>query len=254
MINMSNIADYNYPKSSCNCYQCARKVYPPISNQNPSSLSIADCEIPGVFTCFNNSPISERTIEPVPTTGYTILNPDADSDKVAPEFEEVKCNIEGCPDTQYVSNDPRLISSAHGGQVLSLDRPPRDSSVPLNRTMTDTSLNGFGQNYKTYSDINAGYINYYVDKSIQDPFFLPLFSTSAYSQPTLYKDPMGSFKPQYDRSPLTSTNPIGPTRDHYQGCLSWMEDSTNHREDLLSMQMQKRNEQRWEPRWREAYK
>lgn len=250
---MSNIADYNYPKSSSECYQCAKRSYPPISNHDPSSLSIADCEIPQVFTCYNGAPISRKTIEPAPTSGYTVLNPHSDADKTAPEFEEVKCKIEGCHGTQYVSNDPRLISASHGGQVLLLDRPPRDSSVLIDQTMTDPSLNGFGQNYKTYSDINAGYINYYVDKSIQDPFFLPVFSTSAYSQATLYKDPMGSFKPQYNRTSLTSTNPVGPTRDHYQGGLSWMEDSTNHREDLLARQMQKKNEQRWEPRWRDAY-
>ena len=250
---MSNIADYDYPKSSCDCYQCKTKEYPPISNDHPSSLSISGCEIPEVFTCYDSAPFSGVSIQPTQKSGYTILNPQVTTDNYAPGFRTSHCNVPGCPKTQYVSNDPRLISSLHNGQVLHLDRPPTDGAVPINETMTDTSLDGYGQNYKSYSDINAGYITYYVDKSMEDPYYLPLFGTSASTQSVLYKDPMGSFKPEYTRTPLTSTNPVGPTRSHYQGCLSWIEDSTNHREDLLSKQMSKINEQRWEPRWKDAY-
>ena len=60
---------------------------------------------------------------------------------------------------------------------------------------------------------------------------------------------MGALKPQYPRSPLVRTNPVGPTRDNYQGCLSWMQDSLEHREDLIGLQMRKINQQRYAPRW-----
>ena len=240
----------DYPKSSCDCYGCSRVEYKPVSNLGPTNLAISDCQLPDILTCTNSAPISAKTIEPSPKEGYTILNPEVDTLNYASGFGTVECGISSCPKITYTSADPRLVSAMHNGQRLVLDRPPRDDSVLLDKTMTDETLNGFGQNYKTYSDINAGFITYYIDKSREDPFYEPLFGTSAYSHATLFRDPMGSLKPQYDRTSLTSTNPITSTRDHYEGCLSWMEDSTNHREDLLSKQMRKMNEQRWEPRWR----
>jgi hypothetical protein len=60
---------------------------------------------------------------------------------------------------------------------------------------------------------------------------------------------MGSLKAHYEREPLISNDPINTDKKYYKGGLSWIEDSQEHREDLLSKQMSKHNWERWAPRW-----
>ena len=48
---------------------------------------------------------------------------------------------------------------------------------------------------------------------------------------------------------MKSRNPLTAKKDHYGGCLSWIEDSLEHREDIMSLQMRKQLEQKYEPRW-----
>ena len=53
---------------------------------------------------------------------------------------------------------------------------------------------------------------------------------------------MDAIKPQYSKVPINSKN------TNYS-CLSWINDSTGHREDIMQRQQRKNNEQRYEPRW-----
>ena len=245
---MSNIV-YNYPKSSCSCYGCGNKLHECNSGGIPSNMSIRDCKIPSIFECHDRKQF-RYDIEPKNNHGYVNLNPDVVQEKYASDFKRMNCSgDQNCPKIQYASQDPRLISVAHGGQVLTLDRPPLETEPKLDTISSDIKLDCYGKGYRTYSDINAGQIMYYIDKSRQDPFYLPNFPTSARAYGTLYRDPMGSFKPQYDRDPLKCDNPLNTTRDNYDGGLSWIQDSQEHRQDLLSRMMRKQNEQRWEPRW-----
>ena len=245
---MSKVA-FDYPKSSSDFYQCQRKMYPSISNINPTNLSISNCQLPEVFECYNKVPFN-YSLEPNPQKGYIMLNPNSTVDRFASDFKKIYCpGSKGCSKIQYYSTDPRLKSAAHSGQVITLDRPPQDSTVKINDTMTDASLDNFGQKYKTYSDINAGYITYYVNKELSDPYFEPLFSTTSKITSSLYNDPMGGIKPEYDRESLISQNMITSTKDHYEGGLSWIQDSTNHRESLMATQMGKQNREKWASRW-----
>ena len=59
---------------------------------------------------------------------------------------------------------------------------------------------------------------------------------------------MGSVKQQYDRQPLNYYDPINSDKNYYKGGLSWLQDTQEHREDILSKQMNKINEQRFEYR------
>ena len=179
-------------------------------------------------------------IQPKKNEGYVYLNPQALISKYATDF---KINIEN----QWVGQDPKLISGARGGHLI-LDRPPIDGSIPLDKIATDKSLDNYGKSYKTYSDIKAGHITYYVDKSIKDPFFDPIYTIPAHITGELYKDPMDSFKSQYERHFL-NRDPINSVNCSYNGCLSWIQDSQEHREDIISKQMRKHNEQRWQNRW-----
>jgi len=185
---------------------------------------------------------SRMRIEPRTQNGIIVLNPEALNSKYAEDFYPIDSG------RRWGSRDPKLFSASHS-QSLTFDRPPIDGRIPLEKISTDNSLDRYGKNYRTYSDINAGHITYYIDKSIKDPFFKPLYANTVLSTGEIYRDPMGSIKPQYERHLLVKNDPINTPRSSYNGCLSWMEDSQEHREDLLSNQMRKHNQQRWEPRW-----
>ena len=212
---MANIV-YNYDKSSCNCYL-----------QNNSKIEGYQAEIP-----LNNKP----TIGPECKSGIVYLN---NLDNFAKDFHKIKNS------DQYYSSDPRLISSVRGGQVMLLDAPPTTSEIPLNTIVDDISLNNYGQNYKKISDINAGNITYYFDRARQEPFNCHNFTGSAKTTTIVYTDPMGGIKPEYKRVPLKPNVHIGPERDNYEGCLSWIQDSTNHREDMMSLQMSRANREKY---------
>lgn len=246
---MANVV-YDYSKSSCDCYKCLDKSYPSEEGGRPSNMSVRNCKVPSVFECYDKVPF-RADIVPKSEQGYDILNPQVLTNSYNPDFKATNCPkaVGGCNKTIYSSNDPRLISVPHSGQVLDLDRPPLDRDMKLDKIASDKTLDNYGQNYKGYSDVNAGDIVYYINKEQQDHFFLPNFPTPAYATGTLYQDPMGSMKPQYARFPMKSRNPLTTKKDHYEGCLSWIEDSLEHREDIMSLQMRKQNEQKYEPRW-----
>jgi hypothetical protein len=243
-------AEYNYPQSSTDSYQCESKKYNNITKGNFTNMSVLNCTTPKSFQCYNTM-VFRNKIEPNTQNGVDILNPQAFTEKYAKDFTEINCSkskLPGEPKTQYISADPRLISVPHA-QSLVLDRPPIQSNIRLSQLTTDKKLNNYGQNYSGYSSINAGQIMYYVDKSIQEPFYNPNFSTSTQTYSTLYKDPMDSIKPQYVRKPFSSENPLLVKRDNYRGGLSWIQDSMDHREDIISRQMSKINRERYESRW-----
>lgn len=244
---MANVV-YNYPKSSCRCYKCKKIFLMDLVRDVPTNLSFKNCDTPKMFECYNQKPFSVD-IQPKSDYGYINLNPTAMSNAYSKDFYRIECPNNACSEVQYTNKDPRLISVAHGGQMLTLDRPPTDKTPKLSDISTDTDLNGYGQKYRTYSDIKGGNIIYYIDKSIQDPFFSPLFSAPARVYGTIYRDPMGSIKPQYYRDSL-ERDPINNNKDSYDCGLSWMRDSQEHRQDLLARQMYKRNQEKWESRWK----
>jgi hypothetical protein len=186
----------------------------------------------------DNNRLFRSDIEPRNEHGFITLNPSVMYDNYAKDFHRLK-------NSQYTSSDPRLISPSYGGQVLKLDNPPVETDIHLDQLATDESLNNYGQGYSTYSDINAGNITYYIDKSIRDPFYSPNFTTPAYVYGKLYIDPMGAFKPRYERVPVKCNNPLDTKKNIYDGELSWIQDSGEHRQDLMSHQMSKQNQQKW---------
>jgi hypothetical protein len=212
-------------------------------------MSVRNCKFPKYFDCYDNK-LFRLDEEPRLQEGQTTLNPQVLTQKYAKDFQEVACpNQNSCPQKQYASMDPRLVSSLHSGQVQTLNLPPITGDIKLEALLHESLLDKYGQGYKDYADVNAGQIMYYVSKDQEDPYFPPNFVTSATATGVLYKDPMGAMKPRYNRKPLTDDNPIGPERSNYEGCLSWMQDSLSHRQDLMSLQMRKGNQERYAPRW-----
>lgn len=239
---------FDYPKSSCNCYQCAscEKILKPAEGR-PSNMSTPGCSAPPYFECFDKS-VFKTTILPDIDDKYIELNPEVVLNAYDQDFRKYECTYDGITRDVYASNDPRLISIFHNGQLLTLDVPPQTDGVKL-ADVYDDKLTNYGQKYKGYEDVNAGQISYYVDKSISEPFFQPIFARNARMFATLYQDPMGSMKPQYDRQPLNRFNPIDTKNRVYYGGLSWIEDSCESREDIISRQMRKTNQQKYSARW-----
>jgi hypothetical protein len=246
-----------YPKSSCNC---KKDIYTVRVDGIPTNMSVYDCDFPDYFQNYNNLKF-RSDIEPSDKTGYDYINPQVYTEKYNTDFQPINSDssadyiplpngwMEPCKGmNQVFTNDPRLNSASHA-QWITLDKPPIDSSMKLYEIPYDKKLDNYGQGYNSYNDINAGQIMYYVDKSIEDPFYKPNFITSSQIDGTLYKDPMGGLQPRYYRTNLKDDDNIGPVRDNYEGCLSWMQDSLNQREDIMSLQMGKMLKQQWTPRY-----
>lgn len=236
---------YDYPKSSCAC--CVSSSSSDFADKgNPTSMSVKNCKTPEFLECHNN-PVFKHGNEPTYEDGVLILNPELYNQHKAKGFTERECSNRNFCNVSYYTPDPRLYDSARS-QTLTLNKPPITGELKISEINTDPLLDGYGQHYKNYSDINAGQVTYYIDKSIQDVEFPPVFTTQATVVGKLYKDPMGSIKPAYTRIPTFCENPV-KDRGPFEGSLSWMQDSNFHRQDLLSKQMWKINQQKYSSRW-----
>jgi hypothetical protein len=241
----------NYPKSSCNCYNCDKNKYTIKSVGKPTSISVRECEVPNYYECYDKKLFKEQ-IEPRNISGFIELNPFCMNKNFDKSFEKIECKDEclnGNPKIIYASTDPRLISPMHSGQILTLDRPPVNENIKLADIYTDPNMKYYGEKYTSYSDINAGQINYYIDRSIEDAFYQPIFENNAYVKGELYKDPMDSMKPQYNRTPVYNDNFLNTKRKNYRGKLSWIEDSNEQREDIMALQQRKNNQMKYSSRW-----
>ena len=249
---MTNVI-YNYPKSSCSCYDCSNKQFLKPSGP-PTNMSVRGCVFSEFYDHYNTSLFKVQQELSKTKSGHELLNPSVVADdKHDSTFKAI--NVKDCPQsaclgTTYLNSDPRLYNAA-AVTWLQLDRPPRNSSIKLNTLNTDKSLDNYGQGYKSYKDVNAGDILYYIGKDREDAFYQPIFSNNATTVGTLYKDPMGGMLPQYTRIPDKKFNPVlGDTCDvSGNDCLSFLKDSQIHREDIISHQMSTINKQRYAPRW-----
>lgn len=181
-------------------------------------------------------------IEPISKTGYLLLNPNLMITKYSRDFKRLD-------DETYTSNDARLINAARGTK-MTLDNPPIDCSVSL-INVNSPALNPYHvQSYPNYSTILPGQFTYYIDKSIEDAYFNPIFFNKAAVTKQLYVDPMNSTYTEYNRMPLIyeyNKNCIPKTfRTPYSGnCLSSIADINEQREDIMGLQMRPINRQKF---------
>ena len=210
----------------------------------PTNISVNNCEIPKYY----GYQVIRSNIEPRNLSGYEYFNPQT-LNYYMEDYQLIDCGDELSDNCKkvYVSTDPRLTDVARSINTA-LDRPPISGTVHMKDVYNLPDDYG-KSNYRTYKDVNLGQILYYNDKSIEDPFFNPNFTNSARMNATLFQDPMNSLKPNYNRVPLKCDNHLNTTRNHYDGELSWMEDTQEFREDLMARQMRKRNQERWNSRW-----
>lgn len=235
-----------YPKTSCPCEQIENKYN--IAKGFNSNLAVNACNIPNYFNLFNTAEFGKDT-EPVEESKIYSLNPQVYSTKYSPDFGEFQQKMpKGCCEPTYMSRDPRLYSPTRY-EYLPLDRPPINGNVKL-KDVYDKQYDNYGCGFTPYENIRDGQIEYYIDKSISKALYTPVFSEPSKVDKVLYRDPMGAMKPQYTRSAIFNTmNPTTTIRDDYPSCLSFLQDTQSYREDIMSYQQRKNNQQRWEPRW-----
>jgi hypothetical protein len=243
---------YNYPKSSCACYECDKDKFVAPTGV-PTNMSVRGCNFSPYYDCHNRRQFKLQQ-EPQNQQGLIVLNKGVvANDKFASGYRKIdskNCPYTSCNGVTYLNSDPRLYNAA-AADWIQLDSPPFGVTPKLNTLNKNKTLDCYGQNYSAYSEVNAGQVVYYITKDLADAFYEPVFSTKANVVGTVYKDPMGAMKPEYHRIPEETFNPI--ERDdcdaNGDGCLSWINDSQYHRADLISKQMALRNQQRFAPRW-----
>lgn len=150
----------------------------------------------------------------------------------------------GCSGTVYAQPfDPRLFD-ARRGQYNPLDRPPYTGEVLL-KDVYSPELTRYGKDYTTYSDIDAGQIQYYYSRDIAGAYSLPNFTQRSEVDRGIFKDPMGAIKPVYTRCPIKP-------KALSSSCLDDIRQSTIHRESIMEGLTAKMNQRRWASRYGES--
>lgn len=166
---------------------------------------------------------------------YTVIN--HNQLKFAKDFfpsssppKGIKATTDSIPGT-FTSLDPRLIDVMRGYR-MDLNVPAFDSTFHDKQRRTNII---HPQSYQSYKDITGGQVFYYSDKYLRQPYFSPNFQLRSQVSPTIFEDPMGSLKPQYERIPITNSAYIsGYTSD---------QDQISFREDIMARQMRTMNQQ-----------
>lgn len=233
-----------YPKSSCP--EC-KKEYPATQGIK-SNLAVQGCSPSPYFDCYDRVSLQD-SIQPNPNTGLILMN-NYYNTKLAPFFDAIdpKCRSCNQPSTEpnWISLDPRLYDATRA-EYLPLDRPPIDGDVKLKNI---PNIRGYKTGFSSYENLTDGQIGYYIDKSIAPAFFTPVYGEPAIMSSVLYRDPMSSMKPEYNRTPILNTqNPITECRDNYPYCLSFLQDTQSQREDIMALQQRKNNQSKWSARW-----
>ena len=114
----------------------------------------------------------------------------------------------------------------------------------LNKIYTYKGANNYKTKvYTNLKDIKAGYIEYFPNKrQIEDVFTQPNFVNDCKIDASLHFNPMGSIMPDYKRT-MTKNNLKKPDQ------LTWIQDSNEQREEIMSLQMRKMNRTMYETKW-----
>jgi hypothetical protein len=150
------------------------------------------------------------------------------------------CRLEDGPQAGYsYPNDGRMKDGARGIDTV-LDRPATVGF--FGDYMTDTVTRDYSGSYKgiyqNYNEMNNAQITYYVDQSTAQPFFSPVYTLSSYVDKVVFVDPMDSVKPQYYKTPVTSTlNSVCSDQ--------FCRDQLSHRENLMASQSSLYNRTSW---------
>lgn len=134
--------------------------------------------------------------------------------------------------------DSRTVDAR--GMRLVLDQPAMVGAIDMD-DVYKIDNSGYGGVYQTYSDINNGNIAYYVDKSVSQPFFDPVYTLSSTVNKNILLDPMTNPKPDYSKTVNSTLKSV--VNDQYA------RDQLTFREELMSRQQNLYNRTSWTNRW-----
>jgi len=140
----------------------------------------------------------------------------------------------------YYVQDGRVVDSARNIRMV-LDKPAEVGAVDMDQVSNFDNSN-YGSVYKSYSDIKNGQISYYINNDVAQPFISPVYTLSSYVDKTIRIDPMDSPKPEYIKTPISSTL-YSVSKDQST------RDQLSFREDLMSRQQNLYNRTSWTNRW-----
>ena len=103
----------------------------------------------------------------------------------------------------------------------------------------DPRFTSYGDPYRSYSDVNLGLVNYYY--SDVDAYRMPNFISRSNVDFVDFRTPQGQIWPEYKRNVG-----IDEIRPHVESQVT--ADELFHREDLMTLQMEKRNREMWQLR------
>lgn len=119
----------------------------------------------------------------------------------------------------------------------------KPETIPsLNEIYTYKGANDFRTRlYRSVKDIKVGDVTYYPEKrQIEDVFASPNFVNDSKIDASLYFNPMGSKMNEYKRT---------QKKNNLETQLTWIQDTTSHREDMMALQMRKMNRSMYETKW-----
>lgn len=157
---------------------------------------------------------------------YDILNK-SNQLKFATDFFQTR-------DGSYTSLDPRLKDVLRGGYNMELNVPVYDATWKTFNRDQENAINT--QQYRSYADINGGQVTYYIDDYLTQPYFAPNYQIRSSIHPHIFVDPMGAVKPEYNRRPIMK-------RASYISDYTFDQDQIGFREDIMSLQSRKRDQQ-----------
>jgi hypothetical protein len=147
-------------------------------------------------------------------------------------------------ESKYVSRKGSIFNPVSTDNQLSYGCNYKPDPIPrLENVYTyKDSIDIRPRKYNSFSEIKGGEIEYHpTRRTVLDNFRSPNFQNAAFIQSKIYKDPMGSYKPEYNR--VQTKNKIDVDQ------LNWMKDTCEWREQLIASQMNRDNQTRYEPKW-----
>lgn len=134
--------------------------------------------------------------------------------------------------------DSRMVDAR--GMRLELDQPAKVGAVNMD-DVYKIDNSGYGGVYKNYMEMNNGQIAYYVDQSVSQPFFDPVYTLTSTVDKEILLDPMTNPKPDYSKSVNSTLNSV--VNDQYA------RDQLSFREEIMSRQQNLYNRTSWTNRW-----
>jgi len=244
-------------QSSCPCRICPdggidfnQSYTHPITTTSISTTP--GCELPPQFICTDRQSFKLNQQPPIKGSKLTFpysskincINPNFGLDFATDFIKETNNKDKDCCKTLYKSLDSRLISTPHtpGFRTgLKFSKPVYTGEVPLGK-IYDKNLTDYGQGYKSYDDIHAGQLRYYIQKDLTPVLFDPLFVMPSNVTSQLFEDPMSSRKFQTIRKPILTNN---RNVSDYQ----FIRDQIKFRESIMHSQMAVPNQKDFNHVW-----